>query len=528
MAPIVTSVPVASFALTPRVPVTIDGEIDPEDPSTYERYIYAIDALDRSVMVLRYDEASPGSSAVLPVSVRGGAPRDRIRLPSGARVLEVITPDYPEGERCSDGSAFEAEAAPLTLRGVFLVAGLLNGTLQVIDVYDLDAECRGGVACTDPADPDDAEVYIRRHRPRIGGNITSELTLVSSPVVSTDRGTFTVDSDGSTGDDSIPGFVPFPDVDGDEMEDEVVSCDPLEEQVFPFEESGTALVCALNDPWAAEAETWVATWEGTLPGTTGGRGRFGAPATNDFLLEIPVCDRGVLGRENVDALDGSLYEAGYQPDLLALTGTLPPSTEDRAECQRFVDPDDPDGMLGRIEIPIVRSEQREIDGDIQHALILADGPREGAATLADLRTCFPELITYEIRSQGAYTVLGGRTGLQHRVVVDEATGACTVDPALPDTRVGRALPGRPFDNGVVRFVIEETTSPLGPRSEVEISFQITGVPRELAIPVEDDLTTVISDIAYSEMDERLYVVDTQFKGLVRIQVTPIQVLQAFE
>ena len=210
LAPIPTGVPVRRLVVPPALPRTIpetDAELPrpslsetslyrPEQVATFERFLYAIDATDGSVLVV--DVSDPGSStfgAVLPVSTVEGEPAARLDLRAAADALAIVTNDVlvangvdgddgftgdldgdgtletlPRGtflDRNGDilevGTAdapttpfdliwcdsrlddrrrtgITADApSPTNLRGVFLVAALANG-----DVHDLDATCRGG------------------------------------------------------------------------------------------------------------------------------------------------------------------------------------------------------------------------------------------------------------------------------------------------------------------------------------------------------------------------------------------------
>ena len=507
--PIVVGVPTEYLALTPPVPNVIGSTM------ATERFLYAIDATDGSVLAVRYDEATPSASAVIPTSVRGD--RDRLGLRAAARVLEVITPSYP-GELCDPANAEQAgDAAPLRLRGVFLAAALLDGTVQIVDVHDLDAPCRGGgnpSACMGAPSADDDVIFIQRHRSRIGARIATEITLSAPPAIETNGVTVAVENDGATDGDLSPNLLPQPD-----------GCPQGMTTGFPFggEEDQEPVVCVLADPWAAESETWVATWEGTLPGTEGGRARLsidddlgGAPVAR---VEIDACARGVLGAENVEAIPDTAPEASYLADLFVVTGEIPPSVPEDAGCRAPIL--DPDGELVLLDFPIVRAERvTRTDGEVEHVLLLASETR-GGTPFATVRECFPELTGYAIRSQGAYTVIGGRTGMRHRVVADETTGLCVVDGSLPVDRIGKAIPGRFYDNSVVRFGLSETG--LTRLEDAQLSFQIAQTPVELVIPIADDLPTVLSDVAFNPIDGNMYVVDTSFAGLVQLELDPVRI-----
>lgn len=511
--PIVVGVPTEQLAITPKVPATIDAR------EATEQFLYAIDATDGSVLVVRYDETDPSASAVLPVSVRGDA--DRLDLTSPARVIEVLTPGYApdavDAALCVPGSEEAADASPGRLRGVFLAAGLTDGSVAIVDVYDLDAPCRGGAVCESPPNDDDRQVFIQRHRPRIGSFVTLGMTLTTAPAVTANGDTFTVEPGGATGGEVAPDLA-------------AVECGPFQTRVYPFPDGGGAepLVCALADPWAARTETWTVTWEGALPGTNGGRGRLSVDGGQPTIrVEVPVCERGVLGSENVAALPEEAPEAAFAGDLLVVTGEVPPSVAEDAPCRQVVT--DPDGQLIRLDFPIVHAAQVET----------ADGAREGVLRLAgetrsgtrwqDVLDCFPELTTYEIHAQAAYTVAGSRTGYRHRVLADAMDGSCTVDTTLDPRRIGKAVSGTVYDNGFVRFqLVEQETARLTPADEAELSFQIGQVPGKLIVPIGDQLPTVISDLAFNPVEGNVYVVDSQASGLVELDLEPISIAGSFD
>ena len=501
--PIVVGVPTEHLALTPPVPSVVGSA------TAAERFLYAIDATDGSVLTVRYDEMTPEASAVIPTSVRGD--RDRLTLRAPARVLEVITPSYP-GALCDAGNTEQAsDAAPLRLRGVFLAAALLDGTVEIVDIHDLDSTCRGGSGCAMPPSPDDDVIFIQRHRPRIGARIATEITLAAPPAIQTNGVTLAAGNDGATEGDLSPDLLAQPDE----------GCPQGMTTGFPFGDEELAFVCVLADPWAAESETWVATWEGTIPGTEGGRARLSTDGTGNPVarVEIDACARGVLGEENLDTVGASAPEASQAPDLFVVTGEIPPSVSDDAPCRAPIL--DPDGELILLDFPIVRAERvTRMDGEVEHVLTLAPETR-GGTRFETVRECFPELTGYAIRSQAAYTVVGGRTGYRHRVIADETTGLCVVDASLPTDRIGKAIPMTIYDNSIVRFGLSET--PLTRADEVQLSFQIAQTPVELVIPIADELPTVLSDVAFNPIDGNMYVVDTSFAGLVQLELDPVRI-----
>jgi hypothetical protein len=67
-----------------------------------------------------------------------------------------------------------------------------------------------------------------------------------------------------------------------------------------------ALVCGDPDPWSGSGEQWNATYEGPIPGTIGGRGRFipqgsaeSMTGALELTAEIDFCGAGVLGEDEI-------------------------------------------------------------------------------------------------------------------------------------------------------------------------------------------------------------------------------------
>ena len=462
-APITVSVPTRALALTPFVPATLDAE------EATERYLYAIDAIDRSVLAVDLsDEARPTYGAVLPVSAT--APTDRLELPGEARGVAVATPRYDADTatepRCTDVTTDADRAGPASHYGVFLAVAALDGNVYLFDVYDRDTECRG-LGCIDANDgtPNDDWVVIARHHPRIGVLRESGPILERAPTWDSDgRGTVEVAADGTAGAaaDLVPTLEP-------------VTCDTPLEAAFGDE----ARLCVLLDPFAAEADTITATFGGRIPFTSTSGANFEAGA--DFVdVRSDPCREGVIGREQV---------AG-------------------------------DGVLA-VSMP---ADGRPTYGG---RLFLDDPLGDGGFTLDDVTTCYPELAEVEVRASNAFVVQSSRRGYFHPVVAG-AGGECEVDPALAEAGLrGRALFGATFRSPFVTFALGERPPLLG---TPVLSVNVTDVPSASRIDVSSiggGTSSLLSRIVYNEVDERLYVVDQARVGLVRIRLTNLTVQNTF-
>ncbi|MEM1416434.1 MAG: hypothetical protein AAGH15_16105, partial [Myxococcota bacterium] len=362
--PIRTGTPVRALAISPLVPATIperaldlptpaedEERLYPADSMVpMERFLYAIDATDGSVMVV--DATNPGSptfGAVLPVSTREDVPANRLTLRSAADAITVVVNDalvttgtddfanavgtvFDEGvfiDRSRTGAivtaleasdpafdllwcgtpetlsapgpdasaeeiaAFEAasgsnalvlderrrgtadDPAPPNLRGVFLVAALATGEIQVIDVHDLDATCRGGtfvdgaLSCAqdenDAVRDEDAFAYVERHRPRVGSFLPTDIQLTATPAITFGSSAGSVSESGEgVATDGIR-LVALQDVAAG-MPPELSCPNAAMVPVFPDEEdleqdeSIGPRICATVSPWDRRTEAWLAEW----------------------------------------------------------------------------------------------------------------------------------------------------------------------------------------------------------------------------------------------------------------------------
>jgi len=521
--PLNVGTPTQHIVVTPAVPLTPGEDMQ----VATERFMYGIDGIDRSVFAADYtvDEVTRQPSvAIIPVSVRTDQPKDRLQLGPGARVLEVIvTPEYqvdPGTGQLISPPCSTREVAASTLRGVFLSVGSNDGNVYVVDVYDLDAPCRLGTAAVC-----DGEVpgIVRRHRIRVAQAFEGGVKATSGPSFIISSGsTVTVEEDGTTLADPSPRVIPF----------EGPTCPGTISQgkLAPSGDDANALVCGLRDPWAVVPENWLATWEGSIPGTRGGRGRFSLEGGEVvFDAEVPFCSRGVLGGDNVASLVDE-PESGYPGDLLVVVGDVPtrPESDPIAECcttlfggedalVQLIDPTIQHASQDRL---VIRSPRTEIG--------LPDACVEQSLTdiFVALTTCFDELVTYEVRARDSYAVEGSITGFPHRVVED-VDGSCAVDVMADPLRQGRAVNGTLYDNGTVSFTLDSALGIAYPArgDDLAFSFAVGDTPTQLVLPGG----TLLNDLRFSEADGNLYSVDIGgLRGLARFTLDPFERAQTFE
>jgi hypothetical protein len=484
---ITVGVPTRDVVITPSVPGSLTADGNPP-----ARFIYAIDATDQSILVVDDGPSSPSRGAVLPVAA-GADPFDRIEFFAGARSLEVLRPGFAEGAACGS-TDFAAE--PRQLRGLFVAVALTDGTVRIVDVHDLDAPCRGR-DCAQGGTPNELDelVFVRRHRPRIGGFVTEEMAIAGAPTFVINDTPERVLADGTTESGASPGLAP-------------VTCDGSFIRLYPPADEGEEpLVCGIGDAWAATEEEWSATWQGAIPGATGGLGRFDPTDGSFRATGARFCDRGVSG----DA------------EWLVITSDPPAAREGESDPCTIFRPD----AIGREPVIGFAIEMAQQD------ILTLGAATLGTYNLDDARGCFGELMTWEIWSRDSYTVAGGATGYVHDVEGGpDAEDACTrPDPAAP--MPGRAVPGVLFDNGVIRFLIP----PFGmmqPEAEelTRLSFPVAQVPDPLVIVRPSTgvpVTTLPGALRFNTVDESLYVIDSASSaGLVRVGLAPIEVVGILE
>ena len=539
--PLATGVPTRELALSPPVPVAAPGTAGSDQ---WTQYLYAIDDTDQSVMVLEYgDPTSPTFGSILPV--RGGARvSDRLRLTGPAHSLDVLTPGYdarvladPSSPSTYCSTPIQQEG-PTRLRGVFLAVGLATGTVQMVDVADLDLSCRG-VSCVPGGDttvlPQDQFVYLQRHRPRVGSFIPEGLSLLGSPSVLVDGANRPViDREPGYVDGLLPFYAPgvldsYPPPDPASTPP---SCLPGHQPIFETS------VCAASDPWSLPAEVWRAEWEGTIPGTTA-LVRYDPEAGALRLIDSTevFCERGVLGAANVALsllTDGLDPEFGYTGDTVVIT-TAPDESRRGGACEPFFEQTD-GSETAELAFRIIDARPGEMVLDTRD-------PRIDAL----LTPCFGTVMGVQIRTTGAFTVQGSRSGFLHRVV--DRGGSCRVDtgeqPIVPGVAAtylnGRAFRGtdrevpgsaivtRPYVNPYIAFHLGVV--PVVDEARIEIVLE--GLPDLFAVRLGargngSPVSTVIESVVYSDVDQRMYVIDSSTSSLVQYELSSFQVLRIYE
>ncbi len=562
--PIVVGTPTNDVAVTPFVPASSD----PDDVAATERYLYAVSATDSSVLAVDYTPGSATFRAVLPmvagISTRANEEnvesRNRVRSAfSNVRSIEVVTPFYnlnedpntgaatvPQEEICTsnDSDAFALAQNSRNMRGVFLAVSLSNGTLYHLDIYDLNAPCRGGqgnIACTLAETGPDQFASIRRHRRRFGFTPSTFIEIDGTPSLQFNAAPGKLDeTNGTPLNSDGPGL-------------EFISCPASMFNVFGANTSGStsdALICSSSQVWSTFTQRWDARWEGLIPQSEGGLGLFAdesfpigeypdapdmEPGTWFRGGDVPFCRVGVLGDQMGAATSSPLsidHLASYEGDRVLIVGELPPSTRNSPRCEEFGDlREDIDDFP--VWFPIVEAYNDQLK--------VGRSPNPGRYTLNDVRFCFNQFTEYQIHTRDVYTVTGTTSDFIHNVIPDPLTGECILNdgdepngrplnPADVDTYLtGRAFEGTQFINPTTSFQIglfPEGTS-VTDSTVVLLNF---GILNQFGIEILDTSTSFRSlpaSMLYSELQDSLFFVDLE-AGVRRIIFSPLSIVQTFD
>jgi len=555
MDPILTGTPTTEIDVTPLVPASSD----PADQAATQRYLYAVSAIDSSLVAVNYTDDPEGTleedrefGAVLPViagiSARANEEnvesRDRVRFAfSNVRAIEVVSPLYtleedpdsdgmrvPAEEICTstDSNAFALAQNAANMRGVFLAVSLSDGTMFYLDIYDLNAPCRGGegsIACTLAETGPDQFASIRRHRRRFGFTPSTFIELDGNPSLQFNASPGRLDEMGEPGSSDGPGL-------------EFINCPPSMDPerssmfgVFGVPPSGSdadGLICASSQVWSSFSQQWDARWEGLIPQSEGGLGLFadasfdGTPGNWFLGGDVPFCRVGVLGPQGPDA---QLAES-YVGDRLLITGELPPSTRDEPACESFLDLEDEID-----ERPVWFPIERAFNDQLE----IGPSPNPSRYTLDEVRACFNQFTEYQVHTNDVYTVTGTTTGFIHRVVPDE-NGECVLDDERPvvlddvDTYLaGRAFEDTQFINPLVSFQI----GPYPPETSVTdatvavLNFNINNQFTSLVLDTSAGRLSLPSSMLFSAQQDQLFFVDFE-AGVRRIVFSPLNIAQTFE
>ncbi len=504
-----TGAPIRDFVLTPAVPRVVgDIFVAPADKPSFGpdevRYLYAVDDRDGSVLAQRLDVEGglvSGTPLRLPAARRYA---DRLGSDESMTALEIVDNrrlfgpsdefsgvcDAFEGEGVSREDALEAarrnatgeeldrinaelavisRVGPGQMRGVFLIATTVRGSLDFFDIHDLDLFCRADRACGDAEKPTElanrsgvTPLAVRRHSARIAAARDSTIDV-------SNRRAFGA-----------------------------ITCS---EGYYPAARSGggdtetTTQVCALADPWTNVEPGWSVAWEGNL--LSGVRGRFDVQGDKAVLYGpagFDLCERGVLAADN-DA-EGDDYDG----DVVVVTGAPPSYAPEVCAPPK-------EGQEAHLRVLEAHRDR----------LVLEAPTRPAAAPSLDmLATCYPDLVDVDVRVNGRYLVFSPRA--PSRVVAD-AEGRCVADAEKDERSRLRAARGETFDNGYLHFTLADD-APLARNEPIrltprqgrqEIARSVAGSTAIDSLPVS---------VRYVAETGQVFVVDAA-QGLRSFTLTPL-------
>jgi len=566
--PILTGAPTERVAVTPRVPRDLTSDESAQ-------YVYAIDARDGSVLVAQGDR-------IRNVSVNPSQRADRLDLglsqATGAPVaisLAVLTPDFdvlgPADQWVTAGNP-PASSNPLVcldpthqirsvrrLRGVFLAVGSTDGSVRIFTVHDMELRaCRsctaGQVAQYNPYVAGFDPYPVVRNRARIGIDYQTATNANLQPLFPTVTPQFEVGGavigvrvDGSTNDARAAGLncvtcgggmVPsFPQPNQAESVGDAGMPDGEGQGGACERARGQGRVCSLADPFV-DPPSWLADFEGAIPGTRGGRGRFVAPGSDgnqsgalEFVGETNFCGAGVLGDDQLPGAGDQLRITAALPSdgLRELTQPdgLQPNEGDL--CNALVSARDSDNGAIAFRIRRAYADRLELEPNLDVSQ-LKNRSTFRNATWEDVQKCFAnERLTYQVHARGTFVVQGsGTIGFQHRVIEDPSTRGCRNDPSGDEKRTGRARPGVVFDNGLISF--QPRVGNFDPKTLLRLS-SVSNTPKLVLNASDIGGTSLLRgvmpvDIHYNPGDRTLYVVDITVRGLLPVSLDPMPSLQS--
>jgi hypothetical protein len=408
--------------------------------------------------------------------------------------------------------------------------------MYFLDVYDLNAPCRGGegaTACTLAETGSDQFASIRRHRRRFGFTPSTYISIDGTPSLQFNATPGAIDE-----------FTGVP-LSSDGPTLEFIECPPSQFNVYGIpinteNEDADGLICASSQVWSSFTQRWDARWQGLIPHTEGGLGLFAdesyqGEAGSWFLAgDVPFCRVGVLGPQSgtpsgtglsIDELQA------YGGDRLVITGELPPATRDDPDCEDFVDLlDDIDDR--QVWFPIVRAFNDQLE--------IGPAPNGARYTLEQVRSCFNQYTEYQIHTLNAYSVVGTSSDFIHRIIPDPTTGECVFDDSRPlDTTepfdvdtflTARAFPGTQFINPLASFQISDFAENITPTDSTVVLLNFN-ILNQFGIEVLEtsggSFRSLPASMLFSPDRDEMFFVDYDV-GVRRIVFSPLNIVQSFD
>lgn len=285
--------------------------------------------------------------------------------------------------------------------------------------------------------------------------------------------------------------------------------------------SGRPLVCVSADPWSHTRNNWIASYEGTIPGTVGYQGRFGEPDPFQFTGETLFCSKGVM--------DGDLLVVTSEPrPIREIEGALRTNPSGNpykfkpADCSRLTETRS-DGTKPRVAFNIIEAYQDHlvIDSKLYNDRKPEKLPKHGSQ-YEFVQFCMADmLMKFDVRPKETYTVVGDSSQFLHSVYADKNDSNRCKDRQTPNKN-GRGVKGALYQNATVAFMVpDEKTPPVG----FGLAITLSGVNR-LGLNIGSYTSSygvsgiLPVELRYSPVNQTLYAVDIAVRGLVLIPLSP--------
>jgi hypothetical protein len=488
--------------LGPLLPTSIDDPdrrvvtahlaVSPSPTPSLERFLYAVDVEDRSLMVFDVsDDSKPSVPVVRPqAALNPLQPRDRIRFASVPTDVVIVHRDDPKSTAqgvapfgtacdpdknatvctasstdCDVGTLYRTSsdygdgAGPLTFRGAFAMVALSSGQIAVVDIEDFDAPCRGpnvpstALGCaTDGGDlvttNESSCNVVLPHAPRSGNYLLTnddvgrhEPGIQTYPILSTKDGT--VVTDGPVMRASLP-------TGGGEaalrlaLSGDIAQIEAGTGAILDEEGPRNALRMNLADPRVHNLEQeWAVTYQGALPGFLGKSGDLHMSADERSFTDASAgfCAGGVQSQASARELFAAEGLSGAELDAAAAR------TADRLYISEAIAEKDNTywdtaactweacrATFGDVDVPTAARDLVVLEAYQDHLDLAA--PQ--GTTDDEIECCFPTLLDYQVRAGDEWVVVGANTGFLHHVIADPETGVCrpSCDP-FDAAKVGR-------------------------------------------------------------------------------------------
>ena len=306
-------------------------------------------------------------------------------------------------------------------------------------------------------------------------------------------------------------------------------------------------VCSLQDP-SIDPVGWYARYEGNIPGTNGGRGRFIESDSADnrsgqleFVGEARFCDTGVLGSQDIadDRVGDQVQITSALPPLDVFKDAHPELKDDpgelaalRADCDELVRARDSDNQPIAFRIEQAYADRLVIGGKLLHPL---SNTRGHATDYTLVNACFLNmLMSFEVHVSQSYAVYRVATvsgdDFLHRVITDPDSMRCKLDAMQDARRTGRAYDGFQFDNGFVSFQVSSSQPPeVGTRLFLEVGNPAPKMAVNIAIASGGTVYGATPvDIEFNPADQNLYIVDGATRGLLQYSLSPITPVASYQ